>query len=292
MDLSILYRGPLSSCNYGCSYCPFAKRREDRAAVARDHRALRRFVARISARDEHRYRIFFTPWGEALVRKGYRDALVELSHVPHVDRVAIQTNLSAPLRFVQEANRTRLALWATYHPTWVPRARFVARVRELRDAGVRVSCGIVGFRRFAGEAEALRAELPEDVYLWVNAVKSTPAPEPYDEVDVARFAALDPLFSINLRNHESQGQACRAGASVFTVDGEGVMRRCHFVKEPIGNLYEDDFAAALRERACPNATCGCHIGYVHLDRLGLSRVFEGGVLERIPARLPVIGQRA
>ena len=45
--------------------------------------------------------VLFTPWGEALVRKGYRDALVELSHLPHVDRVAIQTNLSAPLRFVQ-----------------------------------------------------------------------------------------------------------------------------------------------------------------------------------------------
>ena len=27
MNLSILYRGPLSSCNYACGYCPFAKRR-------------------------------------------------------------------------------------------------------------------------------------------------------------------------------------------------------------------------------------------------------------------------
>ena len=30
MNLSILYRGPLSSCNYGCEYCPFAKHRETR----------------------------------------------------------------------------------------------------------------------------------------------------------------------------------------------------------------------------------------------------------------------
>ena len=31
--LSILYRGPLSSCNYGCEYCPFAKREESRAEL-------------------------------------------------------------------------------------------------------------------------------------------------------------------------------------------------------------------------------------------------------------------
>ncbi|MEN8446791.1 MAG: radical SAM protein, partial [Cyanobacteria bacterium J06555_13] len=28
MNLSILYRGPLLSCNYGCEYCPFAKRQQ------------------------------------------------------------------------------------------------------------------------------------------------------------------------------------------------------------------------------------------------------------------------
>ena len=34
MRLSILYRGPLSSCNYDCAYCPFAKRRETPAQLA------------------------------------------------------------------------------------------------------------------------------------------------------------------------------------------------------------------------------------------------------------------
>jgi len=28
MKVSILYRGPLSSCNYGGAYCPFAKHTE------------------------------------------------------------------------------------------------------------------------------------------------------------------------------------------------------------------------------------------------------------------------
>ena len=36
MNLSILYRGPLASCNYDCPYCPFAKRRDDPAALRAD----------------------------------------------------------------------------------------------------------------------------------------------------------------------------------------------------------------------------------------------------------------
>ena len=42
MKLSILYRGPLSSCNYACDYCPFAKRKESYAQLEVDRRALER----------------------------------------------------------------------------------------------------------------------------------------------------------------------------------------------------------------------------------------------------------
>ena len=40
MKLSILYRGPLSSCNYGCEYCPFAKHTETQAEHDADRAAL------------------------------------------------------------------------------------------------------------------------------------------------------------------------------------------------------------------------------------------------------------
>ncbi len=36
MKLTVLYRGELSSCNYACNYCPFAKRRDSRAQLQRD----------------------------------------------------------------------------------------------------------------------------------------------------------------------------------------------------------------------------------------------------------------
>src|SRR6185312_15931560 len=99
--------------------------------------------------------------------------------------------------------------------------------------------------------------------------------------DARRFEAIDPLYPINTVRHESLGHTCRAGRSVVSVDGDGTIRRCHFLREPIGNIYEPGFERALVERPCTKATCSCHIGYVHLDRLGLSSVFGDGILERI-----------
>ncbi|MHC5543950.1 STM4011 family radical SAM protein, partial [Singulisphaera rosea] len=75
MSLSILYRGPLSSCNYGCDYCPFAKRHETASELAKDRRALERFTDWVSGREADRIAILFTPWGEALTRRWYRESL-------------------------------------------------------------------------------------------------------------------------------------------------------------------------------------------------------------------------
>ena len=283
LNLSILYRGPLSSCNYACGYCPFAKRRELAKELAADRLALDRFADWVIGRDpEDRIAILFTPWGEALTRRWYRETLVRLSHAPQVARVAIQTNLSGSPGWAERADRDRLALWATYHPGEVARESFLRRCRELDRLGVRYSVGVVGLKEHLGEVEALRQELAPEVYLWVNAYKRQLTY--YDEDDLRRFEAIDPLFPVNNRRHPSLGRPCRAGRSVVSVDGDGTMRRCHFIREPIGNLYEPGFESALVERPCANATCGCHIGYVHLDDLGLGPVFGAGLLERIPAR--------
>lgn len=74
---------------------------------------------------------------------------------------------------------------------------------------------------------------------------------------------------------------------MISVDGEGRVRRCHFVSrtdpaEELGNLYDGSFRAALGPRPCPLLQCDCHIGYVHMPELALYPTFGDGVLERIP----------
>lgn len=282
LNLSILYRGPLSSCNYGCAYCPFAKRHETAAELRRDREALGRFVDWVASRGGRgdAIAVLFTPWGEALTRRWYREALVRLSGMDHVGRAAIQTNLSGPLDWVEDCDRDRLALWTTYHPTEVDRATFLDRCRELDRRGIRFSVGVVGLKEHLAEAEALRRELPPHVYLWINAYKRVP--DYYSASEFEQFEAIDPLFPINAVRHPSRGRPCRAGRSVIAVDGEGTIRRCHFIPAPIGNLYEPGFESALIERPCTNETCSCHIGYVHMEELGLDRIFGAGILERIP----------
>ncbi|SCL26072.1 STM4011 family radical SAM protein [Micromonospora inyonensis] len=282
MNLSILYRGPLASCNYDCPYCPFAKRHDPPELLRADRADLARFTGWVAATDDVRLSVLFTPWGEGLTRSWYREAMVRLSHLDHVERVAIQTNLAARPDWLAEADPARVALWTTYHPGQVTRERFLARCDRLRELGVRFSVGVVGFPEHLAEARALRAALPDEVYFWVNAAEG----HRYDAEQEAAWTALDPLFGYSVRPHLSLGRPCHAGETAVSVRGDGTVRRCHFIAEPIGNLYDGSWRAALAPRACTNAVCDCHIGYVHLKPLGLREVFAGGVLERIPAGWP------
>jgi hypothetical protein len=291
--LAILYRGPLASCNYGCAYCPFAKRRDSAAQLALDRAAWQRFVAWVAARPAgDAIGVLVTPWGEALTRRWYRDGLAALSRLPQVTRAAAQTNLSARLDWLDDADPARLALWCTYHPGWTRLDRFLARCRRLDSAEIAYSVGVVGLPAHLDAARALRAALRDEVYVWINAVKA----HSYSEAELAAWEAIDPLFRINLVRWPSRGHACGAGHRAITVDGDGTMRRCHFVKEPIGNLYEAGWERALAPRACTALDCHCHIGYAHLDYLELGKVFATGLLERVPVpearsagvRLPLV----
>jgi MoaA/NifB/PqqE/SkfB family radical SAM enzyme len=279
LQLSILYRGPLSSCNYACRYCPFAKHTETRQEHAADGVALSRFVEWVTQRQNDQLSILFTPWGEALIRRRYQQALIKLTSLPNIYKAAIQTNLSCKLDWVEACDKNKLALWATYHPSQISRSRFVAKCEELIQRGVRFSVGTVGLQENVAEIEALRKELPEHIYLWVNAYKRRL--NYYTSELAERLEAVDPLFPINNQEHPSRGKLCQTGHTVISVDGEGVVRRCHFIKKPLGNIYEAGFEEILRPRSCTNATCGCHIGYVHLPELGLYERFGQGVLERI-----------
>ncbi len=280
LRLNILYRGPLVSCNYACRYCPFAKRGQSREELAQDRTALERFVAWVGQQQTEALGILFTPWGEGLIRHWYQRALADLTQMVHVERAVIQTNLSCGTAWIEECRPGRLALWATFHPTEVSLHAFVAKVCGLHDRGVRVSVGVVGLREHFPLIQELRAALPGGIYLWINAHNRLQGH--YKPKEVEELARFDPYFPTNNTHHESLGQHCWAGETSFTVDGDGVMRRCHFVGTPIGNIYSDDWRASLRTRACPNKLCSCHIGSVYLEPLRQDLVYGSNILERIP----------
>ncbi|MEW4452992.1 STM4011 family radical SAM protein [Bremerella sp. JC817] len=279
-DYHILYRGPLSSCNYGCTYCPFAKRDETYAQLEGDRQSLERFVSWIELQDRS-LSILFTPWGEALVRTWYQQAITRLSWMPHVRRVAIQTNLASRLAWLEDCQPERIGLWSTFHPTETSIERFGNQVLKVLQSGTRISVGCVGLKEHFDLIEQLREAIPREVYVWINAYKREA--NYYSPADVERLIAVDPHFVTNNTRHESFGEACFAGETSFTVDGEGDIRRCHFVGDVIGSIEDADWENCLHARRCPNTNCGCHIGYVHLKRLQLYPLYQEGLAERIPA---------
>lgn len=279
--LTITYRGPLSSCNYHCGYCPFARHRSSAEELRADEQGLERFLDWLETPHGSSIRLFFAPRGEALIRPWYPSAIMRASQMQHVQNVAIQTNLSCELDWLAETNRAKVALWTTLHPEQVPLDGFLGQCQKLDALGVAYSVGLVGLREHVAVAEEARRALPDSVYLWINAFKDG-GPGYYDAATKARFAAIDPWFSFSLTEHRSRAQSCRSGANAITVDGDGIVRRCLFVDEPLGNLYRGALGEMLGEGTCPNDVCRCHIGYVHLDRLGLGDVFGARMMARIP----------
>jgi organic radical activating enzyme len=284
MNLTILYRGPLQSCNFNCWYCPFASKTPTPGQMQEDVQSLKRLENWLARPHQHRFSVFFTPWGEALTHQHYQRALVRLSQMESIHRVAIQTNLSAPLDWLKDANTAKLQFWCSFHPDQIAQSQFLPQTEKLKQHGVRFSVGVVGVKENFPAITAMRQALPDDVYLWINAYKHEKDDYAPDELQGLR--AVDPLFDVNRVTYPSKGQACRCGETVFSLYGDGTMQRCHFIQQPIGNLYESTWEKALSTQPCTNKTCHCHIGYVHMPGLGLKAIFKEGILARIPHRFP------
>ncbi len=281
--LRILYRGSLSSCNYGCDYCPFSKTTNTREELQKDASEVKRFTNWVETSDRE-LGIFFTPWGEAIIHKYYRQSMIKLSRMQNVHRVVMQTNLSCRLDDFVSADRQSLALWATFHPTQTSLNRFIERCHWLSENQIRYSVGVVGLREHFDSVSILRNELPPNVYLWINSYKRQPDYYRVDELTFLR--SIDPYFEINRHYYPSQGKPCDAGQKSFTVNGQGEVHRCHFIDQTIGNIYEENIFEKMVPRECPNSTCGCHIGYVHRPEGKLHQLFGKNLLERIPDQWP------
>lgn len=285
-ELSLLYRGSLSSCNYDCDYCPFAKTYNNKAELAKDAKEVARFVAWIS-NQTYPISVLFTPWGEGLVRKHYQQAMITLSHLPHVRRVAIQTNLCIGLDWLKQVNTEKIALWCTFHPSQVNMDTFVRRCMALKQRRIRFSVGMVALKQDMANIKQLRQRLSKDIPMWLNAYdkrhKISSEGDYYSFDDISMLGKIDPFFPYNLNPKPSLEAPCVTGETVLSVNGVGDVQRCHFIKERLGNLYDGSFYQHLKPRQCTNQTCDCFIGYVHRPDLTVHQAYQGGRLERVLA---------
>ena len=189
-----------------------------------------------------------TPWGEALIRRWYQDGLAELSHLPQITRVrGADQPVGAARLDRRDADPERLALWCTYHPEWTTHddvRRAVPHARRARASATRV--GVVGQREYRAAARALRAALPADD---LRVDQRGQGARLHAPTSSPRGSAIDPLFALNTQRWPSLGERAAPASARSRVDGDGTMRRCHFIAEPIGNLYEPGLGATRSRRA-------------------------------------------
>lgn len=286
MSLKIIYRGHLTDCNYSCEYCPFAKEKNNREEQALDQYDLNRFVEWVAQNSNasQTMEILITPYGEALVRKWYREAVIRLSHLPFVKKIAVQTNLAFNTEWLSRCNPSTTALWTTYHPDFTTEDKFFEKTQELSALQIHHSVGVVGLKQHFDQIAALRKRLPKNVYMWVNAYKRET--NYYSDEEIHFLENIDPLFRDNLPWYESFGKDCKAGSEVVSIEGNGDLFRCHFIKTRKGNIFQEPLIKLLEKEPCSKATCHCHIGYIHLDSLQSVKVYGSGLLERIPVGFP------
>ncbi|WP_020616573.1 STM4011 family radical SAM protein [Paenibacillus daejeonensis] len=283
MRATLYYRGKLASCNYACPYCPFSKRVDDAATLALDQAQLERFIDWVEQQGlaGHQLSIFFNPYGEALTHRWYREGILKLSRMEHVERIAIQTNLSAKMEWTSHLEQGKLSIWATYHPGQIPEHAFLGRCQELLERDIAFSVGTVGVREAFEAIASMRKLLPREVYLWINAYKDRPAY--YTAEERSWLSSIDPLFEYNLSDYESRGKYCKAGDEVFYVQGDGKVKRCYKDRQVIGDLYRDGLEGLAAPRLCRMEACDCYIGYIHLPGALPDGLYGSQKLERIAA---------
>ncbi len=241
---------------------------------------LERFVSWLQNNRKQRYRLLFTPWGEALIHHHYQQALITLSQDENVATVAIQTNLRGSLEWLAQANQQKLALWVSYHPFQTKLTHFLAKIERLQQLGIQFSVGMVALPEQYPSMNELRNALPRSIPLWLNAAKEQGIV--YDEADRDRLQQIDPSFALNLCDYPTFGKVCRAGQTAITVDHLGTVRRCHFIAEPLGCIYTQPLSQLLAKtpQPCPHQHCECYLGHIQFAREDYQRWQEERLIWR------------
>lgn len=256
----LFYRGALNFCNYTCHYCPFSKKPPEASVLEADRLQLARFVDWVAAHS-HVKRVFLLPYGEAMVHSYYWTALAQLTGLPQMQRVGIQTNNSFSSELFlhalqqQGGDTGKLALWCSFHPEQTTVEAFVRQCDALLSAGVTLTVGAVADYSHREAFVQLRKQLPAHTYMWFNAMDGMACSYEAHEVDF--FTSIDPYFSLEQHKPTSSYTDCSAGKSSAFVLGNGTVLPCNRAGQPMGNLY----TGKMRPGGCKARVCDCFLSY-------------------------------
>lgn len=283
---TIIYRGNLKSCNYSCSYCPFAKHRALPMEMEKDRQSFARFCDSIEKRAKTFSigAVFITPYGEASIHRWYWEGLSRLAEIPEIDRVGMQTNLSFSaeehLKGFDFAHK--LCIWATFHPEMTTVDEFVSKCHKLVKNNIMVCAGAVGVPENIQLLRELREKLSPDIYLWINKMDGLKRNYSPDEIEA--FVQLDPFFKYELKNPNAAVQMC---ADRCFVEADGKIHTCNISRTKDINWY-DGSEEEIFEPVCSRKRCTCYLAYGGRADFALRNIFGEYPIFRIPEKFRAI----
>ncbi len=295
---TVLYRGILKSCNYRCSYCPLSKRPVSEKELLKDRSQWEAFVGSLEKNQSalQAGAVMVTPYGEALIHSWYREGLARITRIPGIQETGIQTNLSIGAKKLlgdfkcQGGDVKKLRIWATFHPEMAELKEFSQNIKELSKAGIRICAGAVGAPEYLELLKQLRKELPEEVYLWINAMDGLK--RPYSQEETRQWEEIDPCFLREIFTPPGNRELCRER---LFVEGDGRLRTCNI--SPVLNkswqelcreaesLADAGEKISLPEPVCARKRCSCYLAYGGRNDFVNQMLFGSYPVFRAPRRI-------
>ncbi len=272
------YRGLLKSCNYTCAYCVFAKQPFRKKEITNDQKRLEDFCDRLKSMPfEQPISLMFTPYGEALIHSYYMETFAMLSKQPNIAKISCQTNFSFSTKKFMDvlitngADVSKINLWCTFHPSMTSLEDFVAKVYELKNK-INLCVGIVGDPNQIEIMKELRATLPSDIYLWINAMDGLG--RVYTKLEVEQFSKIDPFFYLEKEHRKADIQKCDGGNESVFITANGDVFPCNRSKYKIGNFYK---TTEIKQIDNCHGRCDCFLAYSNRrDITGLKQFAYNG----------------
>ena len=227
--------------------------------------------------------LMVVPYGEAMIHTWYWEGLAQISGLPETDAVGVQTNLSFPVKKFLETfamaggKMEKIRLWATFHPEMTDVEEFAGRCRELGNAGVTLCAGAVGVPENIELLRRLRKELPEEIYLWINAMDGLG--RPYTPQEQKAFRELDPYFIRELVPVPADVSMCR---DRLFVEGDGRVHICNISR--VQNESWEEISFPWEKGICGRKRCSCYLAYGGREDFMNRILFGPYPLFRIPRR--------
>lgn len=285
----VLYRGSLKSCNYSCSYCPFAKHPRLNREMEKDRAEWLRFCRSLKerARELGKFGLMIVPYGEAMNHSWYWEGLGEISALKEAEAVGAQTNFCFSLKDAIQhfcdagGKKEKLRLWATFHPEMVSVEVFAQACQKAREEGIALCAGAVGVPENLSLIGVLRRCLPDEIYLWINAMDGLK--RAYTREEVQAFSAIDPFFIRELSAIPAKRKNC---TNRLFIEGNGKMQTCNISGRMPGNWYQEDFS--FPSPVCRQKACSCYLAYGGRGDWVNTLLFGNYPLFRIPRYFPAV----